>query len=245
MEMTNKLPKILCLIPARGGSKAIPRKNIKTLIDRPLIAYTIEQAKEVRLIDRVIVSTEDQEIANIAREWGAEVPFLRPPDLAQDSTPDLPVFEQALRWLKEKEGYHPEFIVHLRCTVPLRKISDIETGISKMIEFRTDSVISFSLVREFPQKMWRILDGKAVKFLPPELQIKGDPDSPRQLLEPLYRHNGVVAVIKYETIMIKKSMFGENIIPFITEQENAIDIDMPEDFLLVESIIKKRRGLLR
>jgi CMP-N-acetylneuraminic acid synthetase len=243
METENKLPKILCLIPARGGSKFIPRKNIKTLVDRPLIAYTIKQAKEIGLIGRVVVSTDDEEIADVAREWGAEVPFLRPKDLAQDFTPDLPVFEDALRWLKEKEGYQPEFIVHLRCTVPLRKTSDIKIGVNKMVEFKPDAVISVSLVREFPQKMWRIIEGRAIKLLPSELQIKGGPESPRQLLEPIYRQNGVVDVIKYETIMVKKSMFGDYTLPLITDQEDAIDIDTPMDFILVESIIKKRRGL--
>ena len=238
--MTNN--QVICIIPARGGSKGLVGKNIKSLIGKPLIAHTIEQAKKIGLIDRVIVSTDNKKIARIARKFGAEVPFMRPNELAQDLTPDWPVFEHVLKWLARNEGYRPDFIVHLRCTSPLRKSSDIEAGIKKMIKFRPDSVISVSLVSQPPQKMWRInTQGRLSKLLPYKIKVKGGPESPRQLLEPIYRQNGIVDIIRYETIMKKKSMFGKRPLPLVTNQEEALDIDTPLDFSIIELIIKKRK----
>src|SRR5512140_3943973 len=110
----------LAIIPARGGSKGIPRKNIRDVAGYPLIAYSIAAGLQARTVTRVIVSTDDEEIAAVAREWGAETPFLRPAEFAQDKTTDLPVFEHALKWLEEVEGYHPDVIVQLRPTSPIR-----------------------------------------------------------------------------------------------------------------------------
>src|SRR5689334_17125226 len=105
------MTEILALIPARGGSKGIPRKNIRNFAGYPLIAWSIAAAKQSACITRVILSTDDEEIAAVAREYGAETPFLRPPELAQDQTTDLPVFEHALAWLDENERYHPEIMI--------------------------------------------------------------------------------------------------------------------------------------
>ena len=115
--MTPK-PEILALIPARGGSKGIPRKNIRLFSGYPLIAWSIAAARQSACVTRTLVSTDDEEIAAVARSFGAETPFLRPAELAQDATTDLPVFEQALHWLAEHEGYHPEVVVQLRPTSP-------------------------------------------------------------------------------------------------------------------------------
>ena len=112
---------VLALIPARGGSKGIPRKNLIRLVDKPLIAYSIEQARESRFITRTIVSTEDNEIADVSLKYGAEIPFMRPKEFAEDLSPDIDVFKHALLWLKDKEEYQPELVVHLRPTGPLRK----------------------------------------------------------------------------------------------------------------------------
>ncbi len=114
------MTEILALIPARGGSKGIPRKNIRSFAGYPLIAWSIAAAKQSELVTRVIVSTDDEEIAAVARECGAETPFLRPAEFAQDNTTDLPVFEHALQWLEENEGYQPEIVVQLRPTSPIR-----------------------------------------------------------------------------------------------------------------------------
>ncbi|MEK9195421.1 MAG: acylneuraminate cytidylyltransferase family protein, partial [Patescibacteria group bacterium] len=123
---------ILALIPARGGSKGIPKKNIKLLGGKPLIVWSIEVAKQSRYIDRIIVSTDNEEIAEVARSAGAEVPFLRPAEIAQDLTPDMPVFEHALAWLRENDNFIPEFIVHLRPTGPLRTAKEIDEAIEML-----------------------------------------------------------------------------------------------------------------
>ena len=114
------MTEILALIPARGGSKGIPRKNIRNFAGYPLIAWSIAAAKQSELVTRIIVSTDDEEIAAVAREYGAETPFLRPAEFAQDNTTDLPVFEHALQWLEENEDYQPEIVIQLRPTSPIR-----------------------------------------------------------------------------------------------------------------------------
>ena len=117
--MVNK-PEVLAIIPARGGSKGIPRKNINLFANFPLISYSIVAALQAESVTRVIVSTDDEEIAAVSRQWGAETPFIRPAELAQDHTTDLPVFQHALQWLKEHEGYPPDLVIHRRPTSPLR-----------------------------------------------------------------------------------------------------------------------------
>ncbi|HEY5903570.1 MAG TPA: acylneuraminate cytidylyltransferase family protein, partial [Anaerolineales bacterium] len=114
------MSQVLAVIPARGGSKGIPRKNIRLFSGWPLLAWSIAAAQQAETVSRVIVSTDDEEIAAVGREYGAETPFLRPAEFARDDTTDLPVFEHALRWLDEHEGYRPEVVVQLRPTSPIR-----------------------------------------------------------------------------------------------------------------------------
>ena len=128
--MIKSRPEVLAIIPARGGSKTIPKKNIRPLDGHPLIAYSIAAGHKSRQVTRVILSTDDEEIAEVARAYGGEVPFLRPADLARDETPDLPVFQHALNWLAEKEGYLPEAVVQLRPTSPIRPPECVDRGIS-------------------------------------------------------------------------------------------------------------------
>lgn len=123
------MTEILALIPARGGSKGIPRKNIRLFAGYPLIAWSIAAAKQAELVTRIIVSTDNEEIAEVAREYGAETPFLRPPELAQDKTTDLPVFEHTLKWLEGVEGYRPDIIVQLRPTSPIRPKNMVDDAI--------------------------------------------------------------------------------------------------------------------
>jgi len=127
-------PDVLAIIPARGGSKGIPRKNIRQFSGTPLIAYSIAAGTQADLVTRVIVSTDDPEIADVARQFGAEVPFMRPKELAQDDTLDTPVFLHALKWLDEHEGYRPELVVQLRPTSPLRPVGLVDEAITKMRE---------------------------------------------------------------------------------------------------------------
>ena len=181
---------ILALIPARGGSKGIPRKNVRLVAGKPLIVYSIEQALSSRLITRVIVSTDDEEIAEISRNHGAEVPFMRPSDYAQDLSPDIDVFRHALEWLRDHESYEPEAVVHLRPPVPVRRVDIIDRAIREFLEHpEADSLRSICRPLQTPYKMWRILNG----YLEPIVTVGGVAESynaPRQLLPEVYRQSG-------------------------------------------------------
>src|SRR3972149_1828506 len=125
-------PEVLAVVQARGGSKSIPGKNIRSLAGHPLIAYSIAAGLAAQSVTRLIVSTDSQEIAEIARQYGAEVPFLRPPELAQDDSPDLPLFQHALRWLEDHEDYRPDVVVQLRPTSPLRPVGLIDEAVEAL-----------------------------------------------------------------------------------------------------------------
>ena len=150
-------PEVLALIPARGGSKGIPRKNIREFAGAPLIAYSIAAGLRANTVTRVIVSTDDEEIAEVARAWGAEVPFLRPAELANDETPDYPVFCQALEWLAEHEGYRPEIVVQLRPTSPVRPITCVDDAVNLLLAHpEADCVRGVVPAGQNPYKMWTI-----------------------------------------------------------------------------------------
>ena len=149
-----KKPEVLAVIPARGGSKGIPRKNIKLFAGYPLIAYSIAAGLQSELTTRVIVSTDDEEIAEVARKWGAETPFLRPAEFAADNTLDLPVFQHALAWLKEHENYVPDIVLQLRPTSPARPRTLVDDAIRLLIDHpEADSVRGVVPADENPHKM--------------------------------------------------------------------------------------------
>lgn len=228
---------ILALIPARGGSKSIPRKNIRPLAGYPLIAYSIAAGLAAETIDRVIVSTDDEEIARIAREFGAETPFIRPPSLARDNTPDLPVFEHALAWLNENEGYQPQIVVQLRPTSPFRRTWHIDQAVLRLIERpEADAVRTVCIPFQNPFKMWKIdPDG----YLQPLIDI-GVPEAynlPRQVLPDVYWQTGYVDAVWSDTILTKHSMTGEAILPLLIGAEEWIDIDSPDDWRRAERLL--------
>jgi len=230
---------VLGVIPARGGSRGIPRKNIRELAGKPLIAHTISEAKMSKLLDRVIVTTDDEEIATVADRYGAEIPFLRPKELAQDDTTDLPVFQHALHWLKEHESYTPEIIVHLRPTSPLRKAEHVDKAIKLLIKNPwADSVRSVSVPSQNPFKMWKI-DGGFLKPLIMDSNLPEPYNAPRQKLPNVYWQNGYVDVTRYETIMMKNSMTGDKILPLIIDQIYPLDIDNLTGFEIAEALIKE------
>lgn len=223
---------------ARGGSKSIPKKNIKLLGGKPLIVHTIEKAQAAQYIDRLILSTDDAEIAEVAKKHGCEVPFTRPVELAQDNTPDYPVVVHTLEWLEKNDNYKPDFIVHLRPTHPFRKTSDIDKAIEMLaVDPEADSVWTVAKPPVTPYKMFHAAD----KFLKPALTIVGEKETfnwPRQKLPAAYNHYGQVDVTRYETVMIKKSMCGENILPLFLEGE-IVDLDSPMDWEFAEFLISK------
>jgi CMP-N-acetylneuraminic acid synthetase len=229
---------ILAVIPARGGSKGIPRKNIHPLAGKPLIIYSILQALESKQISRLIVSTDDQEIAALSRKWGAEVPFIRPAELAQDDTTDLPVFIHTLNWLQTNEKKTPDLVVHLRPTSPLRPPGLIEQAIAILEEDpEADCVRTVRESPHTPYKMWQ-LEGE---YLRPFAQIEGQEsyNMPRQVLPKVFCSDGVLDVIKTTTILEKKSMSGSKIRPLeIKKTFLTVDIDEPIDFIVAEAFIK-------
>lgn len=234
---------ILAIIPARGGSKGIPKKNIKELVGKPLIAYTIEEAKKSKYINRIIVTTDSKEIAEIANKYGAEIPFIRPEELSQNATLDLPVFQHCLNWLKDNESYLPDIIVHLRPTAPLRQTEHIDFGIEVMLKNikEADSVRSVAKVDAHPLKMWRLEGDRLSSFIPEDVyKIKESYNMPRQKLPSAFIQNGSVDVIKKDTIMKQNSMTGKNIFGFEMKGEESINIDNILDFMIAEILIKKR-----
>jgi len=229
---------VLALIPARGGSKGIPRKNIIQIAGRPLIAFSIEQGLKSKLITRVVVSTDDPEIAEIAREWGADVPFMRPPEFAQDLSPDIDVFRHALLWLQESEQHTPDLVVHLRPTGPVRRVELIDRAIALMLEHsEADSLRSVCWPVQTPYKMWRVANG----YLKPLLEVEGLPEAhsmARQMLPEVFWQNGYVDVIRPRAILERNSMCGKRALPFIV-QEPIYELDHPENIPVVEAALLK------
>jgi N-acylneuraminate cytidylyltransferase len=236
--------KILAIIPARGGSKGVPGKNIKELNGKPLIYYSITEAKKSKYINRIITSTDDMQIADIARKYGSEVPFLRPTEISGDKSPDLEFFKHGLSWLKENEGYIPDILVHLRPTAPLRKVKHIDAGIKMLLENPTaDSVRSVVLSQKHPFKMWKICAGKLVPFIPEEIRgFKETYNLPIQSLPEAYIQNGSVDIIRTKTIIDKNSTTGDLILALLMKEEESININTPEDFMLAEILMQMAEG---
>jgi len=230
---------ILALIPARGGSKGIPRKNIRNFAGYPLIAWSIAAAKQSASVTRVIVSTDDDEIAAVARQFGAETPFLRPVELALDKTTDLPVFEHALKFFEETEGYKPEVVVQLRPTSPIRPGGMVDEAISTLLSHPdADCVRGVVPAGQNPHKMWRFAgEGKPMK---PLLEVQGisEPyNAPRQILPPIYWQTGHIDAIRTSTIANKKSLTGDVIYPLMIDLKYTVDIDTLSDWAKYEALV--------
>lgn len=233
--------KIYAIIPARGGSKGVPRKNVRLLQGKPLIAWTIEAAKNVGAIDRVYVSTDDDEIARVAESYGAEI-LKRPPELAEDLTLDLPVFQYHLKELQSANEL-PDAVVDLRATAPLRTAQHIKQGIDLLVS-KGNSVDSVRAVVEAPKhpyKMWNLKDDLLTPFLPESFTGMHEPfNTARQLLPVVYQNNGAVNVIWSQTILQKESMTGEAIAGFEMDAISSINIDSEIDFTLAELMMAER-----
>jgi len=227
--------KVLVVIPARGGSKSIPKKNIRHFAGWPLIAWSIAAAKESKLASRIIVSTDDHEIASVARQFGAETPFLRPKKFAQDTIPDLPVFVHALKWLDKHEGCKPDVIVQLRPTSPIRPRGLVDKAIKILLAYpEADSVRGVVPAGQDPHKMWKILDEKSSMKNLLEVDGVSEPyNMQRQKLPPVYWQTGHIDAIRPETI-IKGSMSGEKIYPLIIDPLYTVDIDTELDWSIAE-----------
>ncbi len=234
---------VLALIPARGGSKSIPRKNIRPFAGHPLIAYSIAAGLQAERVTRLIVSTDDEEIAAIARQYGAETPFLRPAEYSQDHTADLPVFQHALHWLAEQQNYHPEIVVQLRPTSPLRRVAHIDQAVTSLMEHpEADAIRTVCIPFQNPFKMWRIeTDGfmrPLIESIAPGQKIREPYNMPRQVLPEVYWQTGYVDAAWTATLLEKQSMTGDKILPLVIDPEDWIDIDSPDDWRRAERLLQ-------
>ena len=230
------MTEILAIIPARGGSKGLPGKNLRPLSGHPLIAYGIAAGLQARLVNRVICSTDSEEIAVVARRCGAEVPFMRPAELAQDDSKDIDAFQHVLSELLSRENYRPDIIVQLRPTSPVRQSGQVDAGIGALLDNpATDSIRAVTLAAATPYKMWRIES----EILTPLLTIDGVPEPfnmPRQALPEVWWQTGTLDIMR-TSVIESGSMTGSEIRPFIIELEHAVDIDHIESFTRAERVI--------
>lgn len=232
--------KILCIIPARSGSKAIPGKNIRLFRGKPLLTWSIEQARACRYPMRIVVSTDSEEYAAIARTAGAEVPFLRPAEISQDWSIDEELFVHALRWLQENEKYAPDILVHLRPTYPTRSVETLNRCLEKFLEIRGDydSLRTVVPTEKTPYKMYRLIDmgGSSPKIEPLFRTLDGvhEPfNNCRQNLPVTVAHNFCIDVLR-GNLPLQGTMSGERIYPFFMEPGEFFDIDTPEDWNAAE-----------
>lgn len=233
---TNAYDWTLALIPARGGSKSIPKKNLRHLGRHPLIAYSISAARAAESVDRVIVSTDDPQIAAVALTYGAEAPFLRPAGLAGDDVPDLPVFAHALRWLEASGEPLPSVIVHVRPTSPLRPPGCIDDAVAALrADPDADSVRSVTVAGENPYKMWRLEGPRLAPLL--EADVPEPYNMPRQALPTTYWQTGHVDAVRTRTIAVQESMTGREIRPLLVDPAYAVDIDGERQWAYAEWIV--------
>jgi CMP-N,N'-diacetyllegionaminic acid synthase len=229
---------ILALIPARGGSKSVPRKNIMKLHGKPMIAWAIEHALASNHISRVIVTTDDEEIATIARSYGAEVPFLRPAEISGDFALDVEFHRHALQWLRDNERYVPNMVVNLRPTPPSRNPLIIDRAIETFaVHGEADSLRSVHLASETPFKMW-VMNNEGhlnpVAHLP---QMHEPYNQPRQNLPLVYWQDGYIDITRPRVIFEKNSTTGDIILPFLIE-EPAVDVDYPDELDRAEAQLR-------
>jgi CMP-N-acetylneuraminic acid synthetase len=228
---------ILAIIPARSGSKSVKDKNIREIAGKPMLAYSILHGLQSKYISRVIVSTDSEKYAEIARAYGAEVPFLRPGEYALDTSLDIEVFEHALKFLREKENYVPDIVVQLRPTYPIRNVADIDKMVEMMMEDETiDSIRCIAPAKEIPYKMW--LKGENGQIHPLMTNIKECYNMPRQELPKVYYQNACIDVIRTKVITEQHSMSGEKIIGY--EMTENFDIDTEEEFKKAAAYIETK-----
>lgn len=231
-----KNKRILGVITARGGSKGIPRKNIKDLAGSPLITYTIEAAKNSRYLDYFLVSTDDAEIAEVSKKYGAPVPYMRPAELSTDSAKSIPVVQHAINWLKDNEGKEFDYVMILQPTSPFRAAEDIDRSIEKIVDTGADSVMGMKKLIDFSLAKLKVLDGDKIL---PLAENEGKQSSARSELRDLYKRNCAIYLTKTD-LMMQGDMFGKDSRAYVMPEERSLDINAPFDFELAEFFLKKR-----
>lgn len=236
--MTMETSKVLAVIPARGGSKGVPRKNIRMVGGKPLIAYTIESALAVRKrLHRLIVSTDDVEIASIARDYGAEVPFMRPPDLGGDKIPMVPVLQHAVKLIEEMDGVTLDWVLLLQPTCPFRSPEDIQAAMDLAAQGGCDSVISVvQVLAHHPILMKKIENNRLVPFVIEEVEGTRRQD----YNPPAYMRNGCIYLTNRDNLLKNNSIWGRVIRPYVMPEDRSVNVDSELDMKLVEFMLQDR-----
>ncbi|MBE1298294.1 MAG: acylneuraminate cytidylyltransferase family protein [Alteromonadaceae bacterium] len=229
--------KVLGIIPARGGSKGVKRKNIRTVAGQPLIYWSIKSAKESNVLDFCCVNTDDDEIANVAAEYGSDV-IMRPPELAQDETPMLPVLQYVCEQAEAKFGKF-DTIVLLQPTAPMREAKDIQGAVEAFhINCESRSLVSVYQVDDcHPSRMYRIENGTLCKiFAEPQGSLRQD-------LEPIYHRNGALYICERDLLMKKNLLICEHPIPYVMSKANSANIDDEEDLFIADKLMQRKYNL--
>ena len=226
--------RVLCVIPARGGSKGVPGKNTRLLRGKPLIAYTIEQALASRSIDRVIVSTDSSAIADVAQTAGAELPFMRPAELATDAAGTIDVMLHAMEWVGEDEGRPYDVVVLLHATAPLRSVQDIDAVIG-LLDGSADNVISVTEAHRNPYfNMVEAAPDGSVHL------VKAGAFPTRQSAPAVYDMNGSIYAWWWDVLVRSRSVFPGRTLFYVMPRERSVDIDEETDFILVEALLERQ-----
>lgn len=230
--------RVLAVTLARGGSKSVPRKNIRPILGVPLIAYTIAETLRSNYVTRYIVSTDDEVIQKVATQYGAEAPFLRPAQFATDTASTISALKHAVEWVEKQEGVKYDYILEVMCTNPMKKASDIDAVIQKLITTGADSVIAVHKLEDHhPIRIKKIVDDKIVDFCLPEI-----PETRRQDLKPdAYIRSGSIYGARRDHIVIEGKRYGtENSRAYILPPERVVNIDTEIDFLVAEVLVNRR-----
>lgn len=237
-KKTIDAPRVLAIIPARGGSKGIPRKNIKPLCGKPLLLWVLEEALKAKRVTDVVVSSDDEEILEVARKRGGEKIILkRPKELAEDTTPDVPVLRHAISQMEKQKRKPYDFVMMLHATTPFLQASDIDSCVELLLETRADSVVSvYKVTDSHPIKMKR-LEGN--RLLPYIEALSEDSTVPRQSLPPVYRRNAGIYVSKRDVIIDKGRVWGNDVRAHVMPELRSVDINIPLDFEVAEIVARK------
>jgi CMP-N,N'-diacetyllegionaminic acid synthase len=228
---------VVAVITARGGSKSVPRKNIAVVGGKPLLAWTLEAALQANKLSRIILSTDDSEIAAVGREWGAEVPFMRPEELSGDLSPSIPVLWHAIDWLESNQGTVPSHVLLLQPTSPLRTGEDIDNAMALLQEKHADSVVSVSESKSHPY-LAKVLgpDGRLSDFNKPSEGYLA-----RQTLPSSYHLNGAIYLARREVIRRRGTFFTDSTYGYVMPQERSLDVDTPWDLFMADLILTQLR----
>lgn len=235
-KKNKKKYEVLAIIPARGGSKSIPRKNLIYLAGKPLIKYTVDAVKKSKLVTRIILTCDNDEIIDYCKDQGIEIPFKRPSKLAQDTSSTISAIKHAVKFLEKNESYIPDYIMILQPTSPLRTAQHIDESLIKLINSNADSIVSIIKVpHQFnPYSVMKLKD----KYLIPFLSY--DENKNNRKLKPIFygRNGAAIYVFSYNCLIKKNSIYGDRILPYFMKKEESIDIDDELDLKFAEVILK-------